>query len=380
MLRFVDPAAEAATASEARVDQVDATQMINPVVAFLLPDHIDEALEIFDAAGAPLGQLTHEPFGGGVVWEIAPGRPGPADAGPLFGVTGGTTHAGLLASGLVAADAKERRGQPASDDHESALSALLRAIDTTLWTTDAFASLGTEHIAGLVGRPIALVRARLSLELAPDVGADPIAAAAALADRAFTMRIGELTRADDGLLAYVVDDDYEHVHVVDKVIVAEARESGRQRGLQARYGEAPAIPEKRPIDHPYVVSDDALTVRLGQTRVLTLLMLPTGKVHLTSGVVPRKSVQLAREWVTPGLSVIAPSARIGPVLVDPALIRLPLISAFPKKQIFTRRDTPQSWKDDPILAATQSALLPDLPHEVQEGYIRIAPNQEDDPQ
>jgi hypothetical protein len=380
LLRFVDPAAEAATATEARVDQVDATQAINPVAAFLLPDHIDEALEIFDTAGAPLGQLTHEPFGGGVVWEIAPGRPGPADAGPLFGVTGGTTHAGLLAAGLVAADAKQRRGQPASDDHESALSALLRAIDTTLWTTDAFASLGTEHIAGLVGRPIAVVRARLSLELAPDIGADPIAAAAALADRAFTMRIGELTRADDGLLAYFVDDDYEHVHLVDKVIAAEARESGRQRGQQARYGEAPAIPEKKPIDHPYVVSDDALTVRFGQTLALTLLMLPAGKVHLTSGVVPRKSVQLAREWVTPGLSVIAPSARIGPVLVDPAQIRLPLISAFPKKQIFTRRDTPQSWKDDPILAATQSALLPDLPHEVQEGYIRIAPNQEDDPQ
>ena len=39
----------------------------------------------------------------------------------------------------------------------------------------------------------------------------------------------------------------------------------------------------------------------------------------------------------------------------------------------TRRDTPLTWKDDPILAATQTALLPDLPHEVQEGYIRIAP-------
>jgi hypothetical protein len=88
-------------------------------------------------------------------------------------------------------------------------------------------------------------------------------------------------------------------------------------------------------------------------------------------------LQLARDWVAPGLSVMAPSARIGPVLVDPALVRLPKISAFPKDQIFTRRDTPSSWKDDPILAATQTALLPDLPHEVQEGYIRIAPDQGD---
>ena len=58
---------------------------------------------------------------------------------------------------------------------------------------------------------------------------------------------------------------------------------------------------------------------------------------------------------------------------DPAQVRLPKISSFPKNQLFTRRNTPASWKDDPILAATQEALLPELPHEVQEGYIRIAP-------
>ena len=75
---------------------------------------------------------------------------------------------------------------------------------------------------------------------------------------------------------------------------------------------------------------------------------------------------------------MAPSARIGPVLIDPTQVRLPKISAFPKNQIFTRRDTPLTWKDDPILAATQTALLPDLPHDVQEGYIRISPDQGDD--
>ena len=95
--------------------------------------------------------------------------------------------------------------------------------------------------------------------------------------------------------------------------------------------------------------------------------------HATSGALPRKHIQLARDWVAPGLSVMAPSARVGPVLIDPGQVRLPKISAFPKDQLFTRRDSAGTWKDDPILAATQEALLPDLPHEVQEGYIRIAP-------
>jgi hypothetical protein len=62
------------------------------------------------------------------------------------------------------------------------------------------------------------------------------------------------------------------------------------------------------------------------------------------------------------------------VLVDPAEIRLPLVHLLGDKQSFTRRTGPLTWRDDPILAATQAALLPRAPHEVQEGWIRVAPD------
>jgi hypothetical protein len=218
-----------------------------------------------------------------------------------------------------------------------------------------------------------VVRARLRLDIQSDYGLDAAAAALALADRAFTVRIGEITRSDDAVLGYFIDDDYAHVHVVDKVVAQQAIDSGRLRGQLAGIDTAAQVPGTRPITHPYVVAEDELQLRPGQTVMLTLLMHPAGKAHATCGVLPRKSLQLARDWVAPALAVIAPSARIGPVLIDPAQVRLPKISSFPKNQLFTRRDTPASWKDDPILAATQEALLPDLPHEVQEGYIRIAP-------
>ena len=113
----------------------------------------------------------------------------------------------------------------------------------------------------------------------------------------------------------------------------------------------------------------------GQILRLTLLMHPSGKVHLTSGILPRKSLQLARDWTSSGLSRIAPSARIGPVLIDPDKVRLPRIAAFGQDQTWTRRDTPFTWRDDPILAATQTALLPDNPARVEEGYVRITPVQ-----
>ena len=65
---------------------------------------------------------------------------------------------------------RPRAARPAKGEDseaESALSALLRAIDTTLWTVDSFASLGSEHVAGLVGRPIAVVRAQRAPRVAP---------------------------------------------------------------------------------------------------------------------------------------------------------------------------------------------------------------------
>jgi len=128
------------------------------------------------------------------------------------------------------------------------------------------------------------------------------------------------------------------------------------------------------IDHPYVDASGVLQIHPGQTARLTLLMHPGGKVHLTSGILPRTDRALARDWVQPGLAVLAPSLRCGPLLIDADKVRLPKVASFPAEQLFTRRDTPATWKDDPILAATQSAMLPDTAAEVQEGWIRVAPN------
>jgi hypothetical protein len=389
---------------EARVDQIEAALQVNPVCGFVMPDHLDESLEVFGTDGAPLGELLHEPVSGGVVWEIAAGRTGPADAGPLFDLAPAQQALGRFAAGLVAADAAARGGaaqaaEIGSAGEESALSALLRAIDTTLWSVDSFATLGSEHVAGLVGRPIAVVRAQLKLELQPPDGIDLsdagraaewAAAEAAASRHAFEVRIGEITRSDDGVQGFFVDDDYSRFRIVDKVIAATAAEAGRSRGqlgLFARAGNAGDAPPQSAIHHPYIAGrdeDDTLRLHLNQTVTLTLLMHPNGKAHISSGLLPRKALALARDWVGKGLAAIAPSLRTGPVLVETDLaakgqVRLPKVSVFGKNQNFLWRDTPGSWRSDAILAATQTALLPDTPAELREGWIRVAPDTPDAP-
>jgi hypothetical protein len=381
---LVDAISTSDEAPLACVDQADASKQVNPVAGFLLPDHMDESLEVFATDGRPLGELLHDSFSDAVAWEIAPGRTDVAPAaGPTDDPDAGHQRVGWIAAGLVAADAVDRKATPDRAETESALSALLRAIDTTLWTVDPFGSLGTEHIAGLVGRPIAVVNARLSLHVQSDVECRAYAdeslrtgrgmAFDELAQLAVEVRLGEITRSDDGLLGYFVDDDYSRFHVVDEVIAARALPSGRGQGVLDPNSGDPTKPV--PIDNPYIDTSGVLRIHPGQTVRLTLLMHPGGKVHLSSGILPRSSRELARDWVAPGLSVLAPSVRCGPLLIDADKVRLPKVASFPAEQLFTHRDTPTSWKDDPILAATQSALLPDTAPEVQEGWIRIAPNQ-----
>ena len=250
---------------------------------------------------------------------------------------------------------------------------------------DSFASLGSEHVAGLVGRPIAVVRAQLKLELKPpddiDLGNAQRAKEWADAEReaarhAFPVRIGEVTRSDDGVLGFFVDDDYAHFRLVDKAIAGTAAEAGRSRGQLGLYSSVSGMPPKTAITHPYIAgTDDAdtLMLHIGQSVTLTLFMHPAGKATLTSGVLPRKALALAHEWVGPGLAALMPSVRVGPLLVDPSEIRLPLVASLGDRQTFTRRTGPLTWRDDPIVAATQAALLPRLPHEAQEGWIRVIP-------
>jgi hypothetical protein len=379
--------------TEARVDQIEPTLQVNPVAGFLMPDHLDESLEVFAVDGSPIGELLHEPVSGGVMWEIAAGRAGPADSGPNFGLTPSQIALGRFAAGLVAADAAARQGGVIDPDStaESALSAFLRAIDTTLWTVDTFAAMGSEHVAGLVGRPVAVVRAQLRLEPKPpdDIDlSDPARAAEwAAAEKlaaayAFPVRIGELTRSDDGVLGFFVDDDYSRFRIVDKVIASRAATLGRSRGQLGLYNTSQGMPAEQDLNHPYIFgTDDAdtLQLHLGQLVTLTILMHPAGKASLTSGILPRKAVALARDWVGAGLAAIAPSLRTGPVLVETDLdtegqVRLPKVSVFGKDQNFLWRDTPATWRTDAILAATQTALLPDTPAEFREGWIRVAPD------
>ena len=229
-------------------------------------------------------------------------------------------------------------------------------IDTTLWTVDPFAHSGDEHLSLLIGHPVAVMRARLTLEVN-----EPIRPDALQAERV-PVRLGALAQWQDGLLAYFVDDDYRTLHLPDPAAAGFARPIGPGRGFlqnptrTSDYYEhfatdigANAVEGASPIKHDFVDTSDVILMRPGQTIVLTLLIEPHSVVHATSGLVPRKAIGMRREWVTDGLAQIAPTFRFGPVLVDPKRIRMPVASELHGTWSWCHRVDATSWQEDAVV-------------------------------
>jgi hypothetical protein len=348
----------------------EATRDRSPVCGWVVPDHLDEALEIFDAAGTSVGQLQPADDGRTLEWQGVPGQQAPLGAPPQIaqGQVAGFVN-GLLSWGLR--DPALAAGEEPPSEH--ALAALLRMIDATLWTNDPVGRAGNEHLSVIIGHPMALVRAELRLEVESDEDPRVMYAAARreLERTPLPVRLGELLALDDGLMGYFVNDDYARFYPVHESLAPEARPSGPNQGF---LGSAAAEPDMSPVpvEHPYIDRAPVVEIRPGQRVLLTLLVDPRGAVHVTSGFVPRKKIELMREHIAPALDAMALTFRVGPVLVDPHTIRMPVPAEIRGGWSWVRKVNVTTWQEDPVVKATQDALLPDVPALLSEGWLKVS--------
>ncbi len=348
----------------------EATRDHSPVCGWVVPDHLDEALELMDGRGTSLGQLQPSDDGRTLEWQGVPGQQEPMGAPPritqpqVASFVNGLLQWGLRDPELAASD------DPPS---ETALSALLRMVDATLWSTDPVGRAGSEHLSVIIGHPLALVRAELRLEVerGDDSRAIYTDARAEFERTPFPVRLGELLALDDGLMGYFINDDYARFYPIHESLAPKARPSGPNQGF---LGSAAVAPDMTPIpvEHPYIDRTPLVHIRPGQRIVLTLLVDPRGAVNVTSGIVPRKKIELMREHIAPALDAMALTFRVGPVLVDPDTIRMPLPAEIKGGWTWVRKVNVTTWQEDPVVKATQDALLPDVPALLSEGWLKIS--------
>jgi Protein of unknown function (DUF3892) len=345
--RFNAPARVMLRYTNAGGDRQDASTSISPVCGFIVPSPIDGSIEFFGADGAALGRLRPDPVRG-TVWEEDPGQPASLGAKPSAGIP--NPFLGAFADGLLAFDsAQAATGTPPA---QTALAALALLTDETRFTVDPGGSAGDEHLALLLGRPIAVLRAGVKIDVqysAPNSTAPTTAV---------PVKLGTLAHTSDGLLAYFVADDYGHVHAVDPSIGDVSSGATTQ------------------ITSSYVDPSPWFGVQPGVGVDLTLLAEPASEMHCTVGLLPQKDIGMRRDWVAPGLANLTPNWRYGPVLVDPRAARIPIPGDVHGQWFWHRHSDPTTWATDTVVNATADALLGDNPVIAQEGWmsVQVAPD------
>jgi hypothetical protein len=322
-----------------------------PVCGWLIPNHLDGGLAFYDAQGLALGELLLRGSGAQatVDWQIAPNSP----AGVASPDQIGNAHLRQIATELWSLS-----------DAGPVFQNFLQVVDETLWRVNPLGARGDQNMAVLIGRPLAVVRARLQLEVYghpfynQSWGATFARDDGGLGKLAFPVALGNLELPDDGLIGYYLDTQprqFNAVHIPDDLL---------------------------PANPPYIAqigqNQNYINLQSDSAQLVTMLLDPRGNVHAASGILPAKVVELPAEYFEQALATMALTFRVGPLLIDPGVVAIPRPAeqngawAWVQRKPGGKGDT--DWEEDPISAADQAAHLSDALLSIRDGWLKFTPD------
>ncbi|MEY9947921.1 hypothetical protein [Kitasatospora sp. GAS1066B] len=273
-------------------DDTDLTPGTNPVCAWLLHNRLDKSLVVYSPDGVALGELRVTLSGGGqreVSWSALPG----SDVTRFEQLEALSRHTYRLLNAV------KTRGPQTFD-------AFRATLDRTLQTIDP-AGPADPGLGFLLGRPLALVRTRLTMNLRGPLRTDVSwqhlldPPTPELPHYPWAIRLGEAQQSDDGLVGYVLDDDYEHFETV----VDPAAGAGN---YLRPIGEKPSL-ELDFADH--------------SSAVATVLLDPRAAVHATTDILATKTVFVPQEFTDTAIARMTVNFRTGPLLAATTALRGP---------------------------------------------------------
>ncbi|WP_260334053.1 hypothetical protein [Streptomyces beigongshangae] len=330
-------------------EDTDLTPGANPVCAWLLHNRLDKSLVVHAPDGAALGELrvtlntASQPE---VSWSALPG----STVDHFEELETLTPHAYRLLNAV------KTRGEQTFDAFRTTLDRALQTIDP-----DGPADPG---LGFLLGRPLALVRTRLTMNLRGPLRTDVSwqhlfePSPSQLPTYPWAIRLGEAQQSDDGLVGYVLDDDYEHFETV----ITPAAGSGDYL---------------RPIgDNP------SLELDFGShnTAVATVLLDPRAAVHATTDILATKKVFVPQEFTDQAIARMSVNFRTGPLLAATTALRGPqgeseetVLMQTPAGVLGTwtwSENRGGAWEKLPILSQDQYDL-PLAEPEIRSGFLTL---------
>jgi hypothetical protein len=352
----------------------NAADATSPIAGWLLPNHLNNSLQVFDPAGSALGEVVPvvTDTGEGLRWDPAPGLNLPLGAPPAIN----NPHVANFVTALLATQAAS--GQQALTD-------LLDVIDMSLWTTAPRSQPVDITTAALVGCPLAIVRASVALDAYGDLPFDQAWAATGIDDDGGLSQVplqtyvGDLTLGQNGVLGFFLNDDYSLFRPA-RGYQAEAEKSGLGdlrknlavgRGLASLLTRTEAAPRAAPSGY---VSDTPAFPLLptGPASLLTVIMDPRGWLTALNGLLPITTTALPPGPVAQGLANLDAVFRIGPILWDAQSPDLPLPALGSAQWSWVARTDVGVWETQANLPTTvRQTIIPPRTLALREGWLTL---------
>lgn len=351
------------------VDGFDDTKLlgaaagVNPISGWVLPNHLDRSLLLYAPDGRSLGEFR-------LIAQDDRSKAGEWQAPPHSGV------ASLDDVARYAPHVAELLRAPALQAEASFLT-FLQTIDESLWTIDPLGARVDQNLSVLIGRPLALVRARLQLQLEGqplgDTGwastfARPVSA---LTGYDFAVRLGDQATRQDGVIGYYAERDYS---VFNSVVAPDSTAA------------QPYVREIGPIGPGGGQNYPKLRFDGTTAAMVTLLVDPRASIHATTGILPVKQVAIPSQFVTAALARIEIGFRIGPILtlIEATPSQGGVVPAFPQAigypspaeqngtwSWWERDAAADAWVGYDLLDTTTNAQLKSAPNTLREGVLQL---------
>ncbi|MDP9840620.1 hypothetical protein J2T09_005408 [Neorhizobium huautlense] len=354
----------------------NSSNLTNPVAGWLLPNHIDNSVLVFDQVGTPLGELLPviTDLGASIRWDPAPGTSVPLGQPPAID----NPHLLGFVNGLLTQ-------APISGD--KALRDLLDVIDLTLWATAGIQQPADDNLAVLIGQAVAVVRADINLELSGPPAVNQSWAdtgrkdAGGLPGVAFATHIGDINYAGNGVLGYFLNDDYSLLNPIrgfDSTMAAVRRalsggdvQDRLAQALEALGQDTQGGAEPASI---YLNADPKVMLKPdGKIARLTILMDPRGLIPVLSGILPVVSMSLEPAFVA-AMNQLLATFRIGPILTSPRQVQMPLPGNVAGTWSWIARTGITTWETVNNLQPSQpDSIVPSQIPTLREGWLGLVP-------
>lgn len=344
------------------IEEMNAHPATTPICGWLLPNHLDGSLFIYNQQGKAMGTLMLNGNKTDILWQSAPGDNDTINKTIEEVFEFENPQLADLAIALL-------------DGTPGFFMDFARTIDSLSNFVNPQNYAQSSDMAVLIGRPVAITQVMLRLEMqgGPNVNQGWMSVAEnkyntdnGTTQVKFPVILGDLNQVNDGMLGYFLpgNNGYEYSKFYSEAATGN-------NGVEK--------PTPTTIILTGSPKPDSMQPENGLANALTVLMLvdPRADVHATMGILPTKKINIPPDQYMDTLSILEMTFLTTPVLRGISGFNLPV----PKEEGYewswvqaVTQDTKQQWKVTPgVQYDLNQAIATYTPQSLNEGWLRLNP-------